>query len=221
MKSISRQDGFTLIEVIIAVALVAIMAVAVAPPLVQNIKQGKITRAQNDAQTLGTAFLNYYKDIGEWPTHEGATALTIMAGNGSLGGGRAGIPAGSPAVPGSENWAMAASIGDMSRHLTGNKPATTNPLMISSQNPNATSRWNSPYTGGVPLDPWGNAYLVAIKYGQPALTGTTTEDYDKHNIMVLSAGPNKIIETPLDDTVFDEIPGGDDIGYMVQRASRF
>ena len=95
MKSFSRNDGFTLIEVIIAVALVAIMAVAIAPPLVQNIKQGKITRAQSDAQTLGTALLNYYKDVGQWPTHEGATALDILAGNadgGTVPGGSADRP---------------------------------------------------------------------------------------------------------------------------------
>ena len=67
MHPFKRNDGFTLIEVIIAVALVAIMAVAIAPPLVQNIKQGKVTRAQSDVQAIGTAILNFYKDVGEWP----------------------------------------------------------------------------------------------------------------------------------------------------------
>ena len=139
MKSFSHKGGFTLIEVIIAVALVAIMAVAIAPPLVQNIKQGKITRAQNDAQSIGTAILNYYKDVGDWPVREGGTDLTILVSNASLGGGTNGIPGGSAAVAGSNNWRLAPNPGTISEHLIKNKTAALDPLIAVSRNPNSST----------------------------------------------------------------------------------
>jgi prepilin-type N-terminal cleavage/methylation domain-containing protein len=222
MHPIKRNAGFTLIEVIIAVALVAIMAVAIAPPLVQNIKQGKITRAQSDVQALSTAILSFYKDVGDWPTTSptGGT-LNRLVGNYALGGGNNGIPGGSTAVTGADNWQDYGQAGTLDEYLIRNQAAGNPELYRVSRNPMSTPGWNGPYLSEVTLDPWGNPYVVNVRYGQAALTGTATEDFDMHNLLIVSAGPNKVFETSFDDTVFDEQAGGDDLAYIIQRASRY
>jgi prepilin-type N-terminal cleavage/methylation domain-containing protein len=222
MHPFKRNDGFTLIEVIIAVALVAIMAVAIAPPLVQNIKQGKVTRAQSDVQAIGTAILNFYKDVGEWPvTSPTGGSLNRLVGNTALGGGNSGIPSGTNAVTGSNRWRNYGQAGTLTDYLIRNKTAANPSLYAASRNPMSVPGWNGPYLSEVTLDPWGSPYLVNVRYGQPALTGTATENFDMHNILIVSAGPNKTFETSFDDNVFDEQAGGDDIAFIVQRASRF
>jgi prepilin-type N-terminal cleavage/methylation domain-containing protein len=221
MRSITRSRGFTLIEVIIAVALVAIMAVAIAPPLIQNIREGKVARAQSDAQAIGTAVLNFYKDVGQWPISEATADVDRLVGNDGYGGGDTGIAGGSAAVAGAGGWATEGSASTLTAHLIKNKTASVDTVWDFSSNPVASPGWNGPYLTQETLDPWGNPYVINIRYGIPVIAGTTTEDYDMHNVMVLSAGPNKLFETPMSDTLFDETIGGDDVGFVFNRASRY
>ena len=46
------HKGFTLIERIVAVALVAILSAAIAPSVLNNIAQGRVARAQSDVQAV-------------------------------------------------------------------------------------------------------------------------------------------------------------------------
>ncbi len=220
-KSTINNRGFTLIEVIIAVALVAIMAVAIAPPLVQNIREGKITRAQSDAQSIGTAVLNFYKDNGEWPVSVGTTNLSRLVGNESLGGGNAGIPRGASGISGAGGWDSSGNASTLTSHLIKNQTSAVDTLWTFSSNPMRRPGWNGPYLSQVNLDPWGNPFVINIRYGRPAITGTNTANYIKHNLMVISAGPNKLFETPMNNSIFDESIGGDDVGFIFNRASRY
>ncbi len=219
MKVFRNREGFTLIEVIIAVALVSILASAITLPMVRNIKNGKITRAQNDVQTIGTALISFYRDVGEWPTSGGA--VDRLVGNSSLGGGNNGIPAGVPDVSGSSRWQNFGQPGALTEHLIRNRTAGGAGLYTVSRNPINSAGWNGPYLGEVNLDPWGNPYLVNIRYARPPKSGTVSENFDMHNILVVSTGPNRRCETSFDDGIYDEMAGGDDIAFIVERARRF
>lgn len=222
MRTSTERRGFTLIEVIIAVALVAIMAVAIAPPLVQNIKNGKVTRAQSDTQTIGTAILSFYKDVGDWPTAApGGGYLARLVGNSALGGGNNGIPAGSGSVSGSSNWANFGQSGTLAEYLIRNKTVGGTALYPTSRNPMSEPGWNGPYLAEVTADPWGNPYMINIRYARAPIAGTSTENFDMHNLLVVSAGPNKRFETEFSDSSRDEQAGGDDIAFIVNRASRY
>ena len=128
MKAIYKQ-GFTLFEVIITVALVAIMAVAVAPPLIQNFAENKIARATCDAEILSTATIAFYQDVGEWPNSDtGSGTLERLVSNARLGGGNNGIPAGDLLVEGSTKWARQAAAGTFTDHLMRNATDDINRL---------------------------------------------------------------------------------------------
>jgi len=67
MRTYPSNRGFTLIEIVIAVAIVAIFAAAISPMVFRHLEDAKVGKAQNEAETIATAVLNYYKDTGAWP----------------------------------------------------------------------------------------------------------------------------------------------------------
>jgi len=218
MFSLKRNDGFTLFEVIIAVALVAIMAVAIVPPLLKNINEGKVARAQSDAQVIATGILGFYKDTGDWPLDNNGNPgadLTRLASNAILGGGNAGIPAGAAGISGGGNWDSYGTAGTLNDALVRNATDTVDPIYTESKNPHIRPGWNGPYLDSVPLDPWGNPFVVNLRY-----TNTAVGNYERHAVLVVSAGPNQLFETTFDDGSYEEVIGGDDIGYLIRPAEQ-
>lgn len=55
-----RQHGFTLIEIMVVVTIIAILAAIVVPQVVGHVDEARVQRAKADVQTLAQA-LNIYK----------------------------------------------------------------------------------------------------------------------------------------------------------------
>lgn len=100
-----RQSGFTLVEMLLVLVILAVLAAIVIPKFSGRTQQAKITAAQSQISSIETALDAFEVDNGFYPT----------GGNG-----------------------LAALV---------DQPA------------NAPS-WKGPYLKkGVPMDPWGNAYV--------------------------------------------------------------
>jgi type IV pilus assembly protein PilA len=65
MKKI--QQGFTLIELMIVVAIVGILAAVALPAYQDYTKRAHVSEGLGLAQALMTASIEYYSDHGEWP----------------------------------------------------------------------------------------------------------------------------------------------------------
>ncbi len=217
MFRIRRNAGFTLFEVIIAVALVAIMAIAIAPPLIKNLNEGKVARAQSDAQVIGNAVAAFYKDVGDWPLqYDADTAydLARLAGNADMGGGNNGLPSG---VDGASNgWRSRGLAGTLDNLLIRNSDGSGNtPLYTPSSSPHVRPGWNGPYLDRVPLDPWGRPFVVNVYYARNDVATAP-----QHNVMVISAGPDGRFQTPFADAQTNEQVSGDDIGYVIRGSNQ-
>ncbi len=220
----ARSAGFSLFEILIAVAIVAILAVSVGIPVAKNLNQGKVARAQSDAQVIGNAILDFYKDVGQWPAQ---TDLDLkpeafrLVGNYELGRGNEGISRGTDLAAGSNTWASYGTTTTLTEQLIRNRSGNTYPLYKLSENPHVDPGWNGPYLDKIPLDPWGRPFVVNIGFALPSVSGSVTSENEYHNVLVLSSGKDGLFNTTFDPRSYNEKPAGDDIGFVILGARKF
>ena len=65
-----RARGFTLIEIIVAIAILAILTALIVPRVVGKVDDAAIARARSDVQALTTALSLYKLDNNYYPTTE-------------------------------------------------------------------------------------------------------------------------------------------------------
>lgn len=88
-RTIRKRVGFTLIEMIGVLAIIAILVAAVAPRIFEAINDSKITAATSTVRTLETAVAKYYSDVGTLlplsaagvPTASNGNAAGVMTAN--------------------------------------------------------------------------------------------------------------------------------------------
>ena len=71
-----RRGGFTLIEVLVVIVVIAILATLVAPSIFRNVGDARSATARTQIETFGTALDAYRLDNGSYPTTaQGLAAL--------------------------------------------------------------------------------------------------------------------------------------------------
>ena len=83
MRNGSRQHqkGFTFIEIIVAIAILAILAALVVPQVVGRVDDAAVARAKNDVQAIASALSMYKLDNYAYPsTEQGLDALVARPG---------------------------------------------------------------------------------------------------------------------------------------------
>jgi prepilin-type N-terminal cleavage/methylation domain-containing protein len=217
-----REPGFTLMEILIAVAILAILSAALSPLVIKYVNDARRARALSDSQNLGQAILAFNLDTGRWPVSNDSNPSDTGEVSRLVGQPAASlsqVPSGTGAT-GAANWdgggsgGTAVAIEDL---LIRNQVGATTPIYPVSQTAPAPPGWNGPYLKEVPLDPWGNPYVCNVRYLDGAgVTGVTTAEEDNHAVFCLSAGPDGVFNTSFDDGTELQAPGGDDIGWPIQ-----
>lgn len=135
-----EQKGFTLIEVIVVAGIIAILAGILVPLIFKEIDESKISRTSADIRSISSALIVFKKDIGPWPTLDGACApgVTLFVGSGNT-------PSG-----------LAAGGFDESSPMNFSEPLSTN-------SGGCYNNWKGPYIAVVSADPWGFTYVMNAK----------------------------------------------------------
>lgn len=206
---IKNEKGFTLLEVIVVLAVLGALAAMLSPVVFRYIDDANRARAQADTRTIATAIQRMYTDTSRWAFYtdgDGATAYTsgtdaayltsTDAAGCTLAAGTLTLctPATLTYSSGLAGWTGISKAHRLTDHLVTNTPGylVTGPRA-----------WKGPYTDAIPtVDAWGNPYLVNI--GGAGSTPTA--------VLVVSAGANGIVETTGNLAVTtNATPGGDDI----------
>jgi general secretion pathway protein G len=87
----NRQSGFTLIEIMVVVVILAVLGALVVPKILENVDKARVTRAQSDIRAIETALDLYRLDNFKYPTTEqGLQALVKQPSDPTITNYRAG-----------------------------------------------------------------------------------------------------------------------------------
>jgi prepilin-type N-terminal cleavage/methylation domain-containing protein len=209
-----HKNGFTLIEMVVVLAVVAILAAILTPTIAKNIRDAKISRGNNEVQVMAAAMATFYKDTGRWPTSNGAgtnDALYILNGPSTANNMN---PGGYTAYWGlGATWAAQKDF--LENHLVRNAPGVAGTPGAVPYSTSGEFKWNGPYLDSISPDPWGTVYscnIISFWY--------TGGNYKNYAIYILSAGPDKVADTSYaqDITNTTTMPalGGDDVGKRLK-----
>jgi prepilin-type N-terminal cleavage/methylation domain-containing protein len=199
------RKGFTLLEMVVVLAVVSILAAILVPTVAKNIKDAKIARANNETLVISAAIMTLYKDTGKLPftnTNGPAGGVSrVLSGETTSP-----VPSGTAtgARTGAANWGSLGPVKQLYDYLYYNNSdddtGATNSNQSGQDYPTTGEfAWRGPYIDKrVYLDPWGNQYVVSARYfaGNP-LVATTTG----HQVLVLCAGPDQLWSTAFSDAV--------------------
>ncbi|MFQ5863410.1 MAG: prepilin-type N-terminal cleavage/methylation domain-containing protein [Candidatus Brocadiales bacterium] len=200
------ERGFTLVEVVVVVAVVGILALIVVAIATDKILTAKIVAAESDIKSLATAIASFYQDTGEFParTVAGKNKIEVLrsSNDSSLD---PEFATGLPAL-----WGLT-ETDEINNHLLIDNPGGT-----ANGYRNNNVKWNGPYIGDIGRDPWGRNYLIIARgFYDPGTAVLPIFAW------IISGGPNKTIETDIkseilnSNTALNVSTEDDDVGFLL------
>ncbi len=195
------RKGFTLIEAMIVLSIIAILGAVLVPGIVKNMNDARISRAKDDVQTLGKMMLQARDDMGIWTTVNRNNQNSALLIGTSPDPDASAIPLSNTGISSWNRTPMESFWWELVNVNNSYKKIDTNPHNLPS--------WKGAYLTEIKLDPWGNPYLSNVAY----LSNGSTPD-NTRKVWIISAGTNNLMDTNFEGTALQT--GGDDIGFAIQ-----
>ena len=196
----SHQQGFTLLEIIVVLAVLGALATLIAPSVFRYVEEGNVTRAQADVTAIGAAVNKMYKDTGRWPFYEdgddnlsytSGTDAALLSSNASCTSSVCSDSTLPVDGTSGSSWALSGIIDGIANQIVLNTPLGSS-AAGKKYTVTGTRGWKGPYVDQIPpYDPWGRSYVVNIVNADPGVAAASQKW-----VLALSSGPNGTIDTP-------------------------
>ena len=217
----NRGIATSLLETVLVIAIVALVSGVALVSAMGHIEDAKISRAAADAEIIGISIHSFMHDTGFAPAFKAGNArgpqdefFSVLQTGGS-----------EPTYGDSLNWPAEDSQREsLENQLVKNRPADTDVRYprIGEISWARFKGWNGPYVARMPSsDPWDDKYFVNVQMLTPAgiqlaHDTLTLGQGQRPAVFVISAGPNRQIETRFDQVSEAFVAGGDDIVFRIQ-----
>lgn len=201
-KIMGRRAGFTLIELILVVAVVAILAAILVPTVFSILDDAALTKGKADVKAIAGAIAKFRDDTGEYPTRDADVAS-----------GEVNLLYSGTVAPVAADFTPALGGGDPSNCATATNCETFAFPFITNSGTNAYStlptakkRWKGPYLSENAPDEFDDPYIVYVR--RLRTTGAVTTE----RAWIVFAGQNKLYETTPGSTSVQ----GDDFVFLLR-----
>jgi prepilin-type N-terminal cleavage/methylation domain-containing protein len=182
-----RTAGFTMLELMVAIAVIAVLSAVLLPFIVGAVERARASSARGSLQELAYNMKRVYRDSGYWPYENSIWSTT-------------------PNWPYPQVDPRPFNTGDTAMMAPTPPPALTPPggtpiqLPSCAAVPPGASCWNAPYMTqgggslGNTLDPWGNPFYYTY-VRPPDGWGGGVSTAPNGFILIWSIGPDGVDET--------------------------
>jgi len=196
-----KSKGFTLIEIVVVLAIIATIAAFITPMLFDYLKEAKLNKGKADVQAIAAGISNFNRDTGVFPIYisdvkKAQIGILVLKSEGNEAAVKTGIA----------GWDEAEKIDNLEDPLS--KELMRDGTTKYTDKLGAGRAWKGPYLSSFKSDPWGNKYYVACDGMDP--------DKTTKAVFVITAGPNGELETERTQDTNNFAVGGDDIIYRIK-----
>ncbi len=196
------RGGFTLIELILVVAVVAILAAILVPTVFSILDDSAVAKGRADVKAISGALVAFRKDVGEWPTRDADVASPAEV-NMLYSGTTAPVLADfSPALGGGDPFDCATGT----NCETFEFPFLTNSSASNAYSATGKKQWKGPYLSENPTDGFDTPYIAYVR--RLRRSGVVTTD----RAWIVFAGENQVYETTPGHTSAQ----GDDSVFLIK-----
>ena len=81
LKTLKRDDGYTLLELLVVLTILGLLTALATPYVIRYIESGRVKTARTEVANIGAALDLYKSDVGQYPTSaQGLDALVKPPG---------------------------------------------------------------------------------------------------------------------------------------------